>query len=167
MLHKITAAILSCLMLVVATTSQLGLNYCLCEKIIFLGDCACATPTSQQTKSPPNQASSSSCHCCPSTPEEPSSTSLTISPLPYAPCGPCIVPLDWQLDDCPPQAAPDFKTNADSYLANTTPPATSITSPTTGTHPNIMEIRGSPPHATTNNTPPTVPLYIRHSVFLI
>ncbi|MGJ8655785.1 MAG: hypothetical protein ACSHX6_04975 [Akkermansiaceae bacterium] len=155
MLHKFTALILSCLMLVLATTSQVGLNFCLCDKIMFLGDCPCELTTME-----PSSDQCTSCNGCSNKSTPPS----TLHTSDISPCDNCVVSLDWELDQCVPQPSVDFKTSPDSllnalyFVANTT---TSVT-PNAFLQP--VEIRGSPPELMAC---PSVPLYIRHSVFLI
>lgn len=158
MLHKFTALILSCLMLVLATTSQVGLSFCLCEKTMFVGDCPCAPSSTKSSND--HQTNQCSSGCCTKEIKHLTTTQAADTP----PCNNCIVSLDWKLDQCTPQLSLDFKTSPESQLNPTFLIGATETAPLPNTSLQAIEIRGSPPPLATS---PTVPLYIRHSVFLI
>lgn len=156
MLHKFTALILACLMLVVTTTSQAGLSYCLCDQTIFLGDCPC-TNTSTKSSSDPQTNQCTTCHGCKK--KAPPQNTADISP-----CDNCHFSLDWKLDQYLPQPSADFKTTPDSLLKSALHTSTTVKPLLPNTSLQAIEIRGSPPPFAST---PTVPLYIRHSSFLI
>ena len=149
MLHKFTATILSCLMLVVATTAQVGLNYCLCAQTVFAGDCPCALVAEEPVKD--------GCDSCSNCSEESTSEESI-------PCDDCNVTIDWELDQCVPQTgsslkvASSFSIDADCLVGEI------LLLEATDRFTDSVKARGSPPPCLTS---PTVPLYVRHSVFLI
>lgn len=109
MLHKVTALILSCFILVVAATSGVGLRFCLCEKTFFTGDCPCAQ-FEQSASSVPSNPSSDCCDCC-AVGNTAENSGLVVNVT--LPCDDCVVDLDLGLDQCVPQSGLDFKLAGD------------------------------------------------------
>lgn len=148
MIHKLTALILSCLMLVVSATSQVGLQFCLCEKTVFMGECPCDETSEVQAVA--------ECSCCElhddSTPEIP------------VPCDDCVVTIELKFDAFVPQPASDFKISNELTML---PHQAFIKEDTYNLHNSeVMEIEVSgspPPHLHCSSRP----LYVRHSAFLI
>ncbi len=148
MIQQLTALILSCLMLVVSATSQVGLRFCLCEKTMFMSECPC--------EEAPNVDVASSCSCSESCDDPVTETEY--------PCDDCDLTIVLEFDECVPQWGSDFKVSSEildlpfqSFVLSEilSPKANEIL---------LLEVsRGPPPGLLRASTP----LYLRHSVFLI
>ncbi|MFT6861609.1 MAG: hypothetical protein ACJAVK_000161 [Akkermansiaceae bacterium] len=156
MLRKFTASVLICLMMAVTATSQTGLRYCLCFQTIFVGDCDCEKqiPSDRCAGVSPE----TSCCCACSEEDHPEEEVAEISL-----CNNCTVNLTLQLDH--------FTTAVHSEIMGKLSPATSsfpsplyqIEIPTSIRHCSTYRTRGPPPYTVVS----LVPLFIRHSVFLV
>ncbi len=148
MIHQLTALILSCLMLVVSATSQVGLHFCQCEKTVFMGDCPCDEI--------PEKEVASACSCC-------ESDDVTEREIPN-PCDDCDLIIELELDDCVTQWGSDYKVSSEHSLI---PVQAFIAQGGIGLQSgevNLLEIRGGPPPSLLSCSSP---LYLRYSVFLI
>ena len=157
-----TTAILACIMLVVTLTSHLGLSYCLCQGKLILSDCICEHDTAIQS------ATGSHSGCCSSNGCSSNSfhTSHSASPSEMFPCDDCDIEIDWSIS----HSILNFTSNhqltssdadqdqaCDTYFTSLTP-----------SHLKIVNTRGSPPPPSIGSHYSTsVPIYKRHSAFLI
>lgn len=158
-----TAAILACLMLVVTTTSHLGVGYCLCQDTVFLGECGCKIEATilENILAPCSCCSSKSC----------SSNTIAVkkstTEIQAAPCTNCNVKLCWEIDRCPLHSLTEFKpkSNLSLELEDTSKNYALASIPVVPTLKKI-NTRGSPPDLTSAPASP-VPLFITHSTYLI
>lgn len=153
MINKITAAFLLWVMTMTAAMSQPGLRFCLCLNEVFVGECECVDLISEGTCPINDACSSGSC-----SPDDDSgqATAEMIS------LG-CLIDLFVSLEDFAPTGSRDANEGSErtgdfsslpatgKYLLPTTPPSL------------VYGSRGPP----CDVIAPSVPLFIRHSVFLV
>jgi len=151
MIHQLTALILSCLMLVVSATSQVGLHFCQCEKTVFMGDCPCDEIPKVDEVTP--------CSCCESC--ESGDESVPETPNP---CDDCDLTIDLEFDDCIPQLGNDYKIASEQLLTSFQSYSADESFSLQASEVTPLEIRGGPPP---NLLRATTPLFLRHSEFLI
>lgn len=157
MLRKLTALFLILLMTVASATSQAGLRYCFCLETVFVGDCECAELFSTGDSTGASAESSDACDCSGCAQNE-----KTVAEI--SSCNDCSVDVPPQPDDfasargeqIPSKSFPLFLGFiSPSNTADFTAPARRIS---------VHETRGSP---TPFIAATAVPLFIRHSVFLV
>ena len=157
MFRKITALFLAMLMLVVATTAQVGLQYCLCEKTLFLAHCPCET-VSQNAQQGVQQNDCDCCDCCSS------DESLATSNIALLPCDNCTVNLKLDLGHYVYHSGLDYKLTDQDDLGNSLLRADQHNTTELTFKSSPVEIRGSPPPS---ELQPNIPIYQRYGVFLI
>lgn len=142
MLRKITALVLVTLIVMTSFMSELGLRYCLCLDKVFVGQCECLDVTVPDNCSSFNETPDA---CTPSCSHGCSEATSTED---------CIVDLAFNLDNCVPS---DIAYQYIALNSRTTIPTPTYRRPPNGT-------RGSPP---TLLVVSSVPIYVRHLVFLV
>ena len=148
MIHQFTALILSCLMLVVSATSQVGLRFCLCEQKIFFGECPC------DIVSPADEVATHS--CC-----ESCNDVVTTSEVP---CDDCDLTISIDFDKCVPHCIANFRVSSEvSDLPFQSYESCEIAFPKSSDS-ILLEISRGPPVGVFSIL---TPLYLEHSVFLI
>ena len=156
-----TAAILTCLMLVVSTTSYLGLSYCLCQNEIFLGDCVCETEIIETSTSCCSSKSCSS-HISHTIVAMDSNINHQAKIL----CPDCFIKINWDLGHCILPNLTEFQSTSQIELdGGFTLQDTKTISAHTSLR--IINTRGSPYGTTSPPPPASEPLYKRLSVYLI
>lgn len=155
MVRKGTALVLLWLMTVVVATSQPGLNYCLCQKRLFVGSCECPGPVKHDIRS--SEGCEGNCNCSAKKPSHIDSELHLV-------CRDCVRSLWLKLDDF--TGCDSFQTPGHQGVCFQIPSALSdkmdISLPPSFF---IDGIRGSPPPP-----PGLVPSFsrlIRYSVFLV
>lgn len=156
MVRKLTALFLFSLMMVATATSQAGLRYCLCLETLFVGECECSELVSAGDCPRTFTKAGDSCECsgCEISEEPTAETSLRND---------CLIDLTFQMGDFSgaaggdgigKSASVDLGVIFSSYSTEFSAPARCSSS--NGT-------RGPPPCRVVS----PVPLFIRHSVFLV
>lgn len=150
MFQKLTALLLFCLMTVASATAQAGPRYCLCFDTIYLGSCACELP------SPDPEAPETCCHSCGEAAEKQTEDPDLAAFVPHH----CSVELALHLEQftfAHPQDLSKKSSDLDPAVVTPEHQAFKISS-----HRSPRQTRGPPPPL-----PATVPLFLRHSVFLV
>lgn len=155
MVRKLTATFLFFLMMV-ASATQAGLRYCLCLETIFVSDCECSELVSAGDCSGASTKTSDSCECsrCEQIGETTAEASL---------CDDCSIDLRLQIDDYTGAAGAEGTGKSASVDVGVIFSSYSADIPATVRKGSIYGTRGPPPYKVV----PSVPLFIRHSVFLV
>ena len=156
MLRKFTATALFCLMMVITATSQTGLRYCLCLQTVFVGDCDCEDliPSDSCAKVSPKTSCCCACEEQDLCEEHTAEISL---------CDDCSVDLTLQLDDFTTAVSLKIEGKLSAATPSFTSPPFQIEIPTSISHRSTNRTRGPPAYLVVS----PVPLFIRHSVFLV
>jgi hypothetical protein len=152
--HKLTAFFLICLMGVASATSQAGLRYCLCLQTVFVGDCGCSELVSAGSCT---RASADSCGCSGCAKNEKAAAEMSLSKD-------CSVDLSLKLDDF-------ISAKGKQLISKSFSVRLGFVSPS-NTPDFLVPARRISVHGTRGSPPPflgvsSVPLFLRHSVFLI
>lgn len=155
MSHKFTAACLLWMISMTTVMAQPGLRYCLCANEIYLGECRCpgAGPL---TPDPP----SCSCECQECESSLPSASEEETCSL----LGGCSVDLFLALEEyaLPSHSEPRERDHPSSDLLPHLPPTSA--DPSKIFRDSDHDVRGPPPPVPSVGS---VPLFLRHSVFLL
>lgn len=154
MVHQLTAAVLLALMTLVTATSQQGLNYCVCLEEVLVGSCECPVET-QDTTEP----------CCSHLDHSETCDDQDSAGNHTLKCGSrdCLVSLYFETDDfqnsiqelrVSPENSGDISSSQSDHSF-----ALSAVFPC-----KANEKRGPPGR---EPFPTSVPLFVRHSVFLL
>lgn len=144
MLKKIIALALLCLMIAVTAFSQTNLSYCLCARAIVLNQCPCTeTPEFSKYSSKIEKAHTEAR---------------------FTNCGSCMVDLSVQLDSYISAATTDQTSKAVQSDLETHSQNTELTFVSSKPPISDQDTRGSPAPL---QYPSAVPLFLRHSVFLV
>lgn len=149
MVHKLTALIQLPLMAVVVATSQPGLNYCPCLEELCVGSCECSKEPS------PNASCSTSCDS-----DSCSDIEIAEANIPECSSSDCLVSILFETEDFVNFVHEVRPTGDDGGQSSSFPSASDLTLRTVS----LCRQRGPP---RTVAFPYSVPLFIRHSVFLI
>jgi hypothetical protein len=154
MYRKLTALFLICLMAVASATSQAGLRYCLCLHTVFVGDCGCSELVSVGNCP---RASADSCGCSGCSQNEEVAAEISL-------CNDCSVDLSLKLDDY-------TSAEGKQLISKSSFASLGFVSPSNATG-FLVPARRISVHGTRGSPPPflavsSVPLFVRHSVFLI
>lgn len=157
MLRKLTALFLILLMTVASATSQVGLRYCFCLETVFVGDCECAELFSTGDSTRASAESSDACDCSGCAQNEKKVAEISL-------CNDCSVDVPLQTDDF-------ASARGEQILSKSFPLVLGFISPS-NTADFLAPARRSSVHGTRGSPTPfvavsAVPLFIRHSVFLV
>jgi hypothetical protein len=154
MVHQLTAAVLLVLMTLVTATSQHGLNYCACLEEVLVGNCECPVETKEATES-----------CCSHLDHSETCDDHGSGGNHKFECDSrdCLVSLYFETDDFQNsiqefRVSPEKSGDASSSLSDHSFALSAVTPC------KANEKRGPPG---TEPLPASVPLFARHSVFLL
>jgi len=152
MLRKFTASVLLLLTMAVTATAQPGLNWCLCLHTVFVGECECEELALTGECSIQNTGASCDCNSV-STRE---STEL-------GPCDDCSIDLSFEIDDFLSGAFGEILSKPSNldFHPSLPPHVADVLASVSLSEANAT--RGPPPFLVVS----PVPLFIRHSVFLV
>lgn len=155
MTRKFTAAFLLWMMSMTTIMAQPGLRYCLCADEIYLGDCRCPEPSSPAPNPP-----SCSCECDECGSSQPSASEHQVCAQP----GGCSVDLFLNLEKYSLPSPSDVREKADASPGSSPCLHPDSLTPSIIFRNSNHDVRGPPPPDPTANS---VPLFLRHSVFLL
>lgn len=161
MFKKFAAVIQLTLMFVVVATSQPSLSYCLCADEFYLGDCVCHVNVTDADAS--SKGCSEGC-CSHSTKEASDSNEPTKLALHTQPCTNCLVDLSLSVDDFILASVESAKKNDTTLLTHGIIHSVNSLATKSTFSASIHAIRGSPPSIRNGHS---VPLFVRHSAFLL
>jgi len=156
MVRKLTALVLLGLMMVVTATSQASVRYCLCLQTVFVSDCECHEPVSAGSCSRKNAEANGPCNCSEIDSDDGKSTGISLSED-------CVIDLTVAIGDYPnsKEFAVSGKISSASLLVFS--PSSKVDIPTFVRNYSLTGTRGPPRLLMA----PPVPLFLRHSVFLV
>lgn len=164
MARKLTAIVLFSLMVVVTATSHSAVRYCLCQEALFVGDCACHPSISPDSTDACSATSAGDNDCCSECPEKDSEEGESKKEAQTFQSHDCSIVLFIEIDQFTISEAPgpSKKQPTSSFLINSPGPETALS--ISDLNRSLNGTRGPPPLLAMT---PSVPLFLRHSVFLV
>jgi len=159
MVLKLTASVLLGLMMVVTATSQAGVRYCLCLQTILIGDCACHELVSPEKRPGKGADAGGCCECTAKGGSIAVEKQEAENPL----GNDCCIKLTVEINDFTTSGGLEFSAKFSPTPVLISSPSSEIGIPAVVRNCSLNQTRGPPRLSVV----PSVPLFLRHSVFLV